>query len=160
MRDIDPLIEALEPVVLLSGNPECHSSLLAYLCLPKASGQLIGLAHMDAGSSLINNHIAVLIGNLFNVSKMLEVQYTFLLATPPFSPLLHFRLDVHILLSVVGTSKTFLYHTYGQGVLISLIQFGNIETLLDCIFQTMFVIVFLVLFTYTCFTIFMESIYV
>lgn len=107
MRDIDPLIEALEPVVLLSGNPECHSSLLAYLCLPKASGQLIGLAHMDAGSSLINNHIAVLIGNLFNVSKMLEVQYTFWLATLPLSPLLHFKLAVGMLLSVVGTSKTF-----------------------------------------------------
>ena len=69
MRDMDPVIEALEPVVLLSGNPECHSSLLAYLCLPKASGQLISLAHLDSGSSVINNHIAVLIGNLFNVSK-------------------------------------------------------------------------------------------
>ena len=70
MKDEDPVIEALEPVVLLSGNPECHSSLLAYLCLPRASGQLISLAHMDSVSTVINNHIAVLIGNLFNVSKL------------------------------------------------------------------------------------------
>ena len=69
MKDEESVIDALEPVVLLSGNPECHSSLLAYLCLPKASGQLITLAHMDSGSTVINNHIAVLIGNLFNVSK-------------------------------------------------------------------------------------------
>lgn len=89
MRDIDPLIEALEPVVLLSGNPECHSSLLAYLCLPKASGQLIGLAHMDAGSSLINNHIAVLIGNLFNVSKMLSPVH-FLAGNSPSLPIAAF----------------------------------------------------------------------
>lgn len=67
MRDDDPVIEALEPVVLLSGNPECHSSLLAYICLPRASGQLIGLAHMPSISTVINNHIAVLIGNLFNL---------------------------------------------------------------------------------------------
>ncbi|KAL9975174.1 hypothetical protein ACROYT_G012301 [Oculina patagonica] len=67
MRDEESVIDALEPVVLLSGNPECHSSLLAYLCLPKASGQLISLAHMDSGSTVINNHIAVLIGNLFNL---------------------------------------------------------------------------------------------
>ena len=72
MRDEESVIDALEPVVLLSGNPECHSSLLAYLCLPKASGQLISLAHMDSGSTVINNHIAVLIGNLFNVSKMIN----------------------------------------------------------------------------------------
>lgn len=70
MKDEDPVIEALEPVVLLSGNPECHSSLLAYLCLPRASGQLISLARMDSVSTVINNHIAVLIGNLFNVSKL------------------------------------------------------------------------------------------
>lgn len=69
MRDDDPVIEALEPVVLLSGNPECHSSLLAYICLPRASGQLISLAHMPSVSIVINNHIAVLIGNLFNVSE-------------------------------------------------------------------------------------------
>lgn len=68
MRDDDPVIEALEPVVLLSGNPECHSSLLAYICLPRASGQLISLTHMPSVSTVINNHIAVLIGNLFNVS--------------------------------------------------------------------------------------------
>ena len=72
MRDEESVIDALEPVVLLSGNPECHSSLLAYLCLPKASGQLISLAHMDSGSNVINNHIAVLIGNLFNVSKQIQ----------------------------------------------------------------------------------------
>jgi len=72
MRDEESVIDALEPVVLLSGNPECHSSLLAYLCLPKASGQLISLAHMDSGSTVINNHIAVLIGNLFNVSKLIN----------------------------------------------------------------------------------------
>ena len=53
MRDEESVIDALEPVVLLSGNPECHSSLLAYLCLPKASGQLISLAHMDSGSTVI-----------------------------------------------------------------------------------------------------------
>lgn len=70
MRDEDPVIEALEPVVLLSGNPECHSSLLAYLCLPRASGQLISLAHMNSVTTVINNHIAVLIGNLFNVSML------------------------------------------------------------------------------------------
>ncbi|XP_067053198.1 uncharacterized protein [Acropora muricata] len=67
MRDDDPVIEALEPVVLLSGNPECHSSLLAYICLPRASGQLISLTHMPSVSTVINNHIAVLIGNLFNL---------------------------------------------------------------------------------------------
>ena len=67
-REEDPVIEALEPVVLLSGNPECHSSLLAYLCLPRAASQLTSLAHMDSVSAVINNHIAVLIGNLFNVS--------------------------------------------------------------------------------------------
>ena len=78
MRDEESVIDALEPVVLLSGNPECHSSLLAYLCLPKASGQLIGLAHMDSGSNVINNHIAVLIGNLFNVSKIINHYYYYI----------------------------------------------------------------------------------
>ena len=67
MHDEDPVIDALKSIVLLSGNPECHSSLLAHLCLPKSSGQLVALAHQHAVCCCV--FIAVLIGNLFNVSK-------------------------------------------------------------------------------------------
>lgn len=53
--------------MLLSGNPECHASLLAYLCLPRASSQLISLAHMPTLTAMVAENIAVLIGNLFNL---------------------------------------------------------------------------------------------
>ncbi|KAK3697424.1 hypothetical protein QZH41_019237, partial [Actinostola sp. cb2023] len=66
-RDDDPIIEALKSVVLLSGNPECHESLLAYLCLPRASSQLISLARMPSLTAMVAENIAVLIGNLFNL---------------------------------------------------------------------------------------------
>ena len=68
IHDDDVLSEALGAVVLLSGNPECHPSLLAHLCLPKASAQLVALAHMHDEGSVVANHLALLIGNLFNVS--------------------------------------------------------------------------------------------
>ncbi|XP_031563112.1 uncharacterized protein LOC116298715 [Actinia tenebrosa] len=66
-RDEDPIIEALKSVVLLSGNPECHASLLAYLCLPRASSQLISLSHMPMLTAMVAENIALLIGNLFNL---------------------------------------------------------------------------------------------
>lgn len=102
MRDEESVIDALEPVVLLSGNPECHSSLLAYLCLPKASGQLISLAHMDSGSTVINNHIAVLIGNLFNVSKTINSWILNLCPMGVTEFILHTLLDSVIYKRIVG----------------------------------------------------------
>ncbi|XP_032222674.2 uncharacterized protein LOC5521422 isoform X1 [Nematostella vectensis] len=66
-KEDEHVIESLKSVVLLSGNPECHESLLAYLCLPKATAQFVCLSHMPGMLPTVAENIAVLIGNLFNL---------------------------------------------------------------------------------------------
>eukprot|EP00111_Clytia_hemisphaerica_P006364 TCONS_00018439-protein len=55
-------------LVTLSGNAECQSSILAHLCLPKASQQLINLAHSVVASTTNLTQIAQMLHNLFTVS--------------------------------------------------------------------------------------------
>ncbi|XP_065070350.1 uncharacterized protein LOC135695275 isoform X1 [Rhopilema esculentum] len=64
----DPASDALKLLVTLSLNPECHSSILASLCLPNTAGQVVAAAHSPRTSSYHLDQIASLLGNLFTVS--------------------------------------------------------------------------------------------
>jgi len=64
----DPASDALKLLVTLSFNPECHSSILASLCLPNTSGQIVAAARSPRVSSHHLEEIATLLGNLFTIS--------------------------------------------------------------------------------------------
>eukprot|EP00794_Sanderia_malayensis_P018095 gene18095-19903_t len=64
----DPASDALKLLVTLSFNPECHSSILASLCLPNSAGQVVAAARSTRTSLHHLNQIATLLDNLFTVS--------------------------------------------------------------------------------------------
>lgn len=63
----DPATDALHLLATLSQNVECQSTLLANLCLPKPSSQLVSLAHSMNSTNTNLQQISKLLHNLFSV---------------------------------------------------------------------------------------------